>query len=372
MKKSFLIAIAGIIMLSCSQGKNTSLADNNNITITGTVENPQDGLILLQALNNQQLETIDTINLIGDSTFAYSVNQSEPIFYRLNFYNKQYVNLILDDEDVTIKVDGSKADGFSEVNGSTDTEYLNDINEIMTSFQIEVEQLEQEFKSANAESNMEKMEAIQERYRQMEQERNEKLKEEIHKMGTSIAALYGMGFLNPDEEYPFFDKIAAKFEEELPDSRYAKPFIERVNSLSKLAVGQVAPDIALPNPEGDTVKLSSLRGKYVMIDFWAAWCRPCRIENPNVVKLYKQYHNQGFEVYGVSLDRKKEDWVDAIQKDGLGWTHVSDLQYFNSKAARLYNVDAIPATYLLDKEGRIIAKNLRGKALEEKLAEIFG
>ena len=108
-----------------------------------------------------------------------------------------------------------------------------------------------------------------------------------------------------------------------------------------------------------------------MIDFWAAWCRPCRVENPNVVALYKKYNSKGFEVFGVSLDRKKEDWVKAIEMDGLSWTHVSDLQYFNSAAARLYNIQAIPATYLLDKEGKIIAKNLRGIALRKKLEELF-
>ncbi len=108
-----------------------------------------------------------------------------------------------------------------------------------------------------------------------------------------------------------------------------------------------------------------------MIDFWAAWCKPCRVENPNVVKLYDKYHDQGFEIYGVSLDRTKKAWLDAIQEDNLEWIQVSDLKYFDSEAAALYNINAIPATVLLDKEGKIIAKNLRGEALEAKLAEIF-
>ena len=141
--------------------------------------------------------------------------------------------------------------------------------------------------------------------------------------------------------------------------------------MRKLAVGQVAPEITLADPSGNMVSLSSLRGNYVMIDFWAAWCKPCRAENPNVVALYKKYNPKGFEVFGVSLDRKKEDWLKAIEKDGLSWTHVSDLQYFNSEAAQLYNIQAIPATYLLDKEGKIIAKNLRGIALRKKLEELF-
>jgi peroxiredoxin len=145
----------------------------------------------------------------------------------------------------------------------------------------------------------------------------------------------------------------------------------QLDEMRALSVGQMAPDFELPNPEGKMIKLSSLKGKYVMIDFWAAWCKPCRAENPNVVRMYNQYKDKGFEVFGVSLDRTREDWVKAIEVDGLTWPQVSDLNYFNSAAATLYQIDAIPATYLLDPEGKIIAKDLRGASLEAKLAELF-
>ncbi|EMR01386.1 peroxiredoxin family protein [Cesiribacter andamanensis] len=190
-------------------------------------------------------------------------------------------------------------------------------------------------------------------------------------MESSITAVYAVNYLNREEDFPFLDTLATRLSQDLPSSRYVQDFAQGVDKMRGTTIGQVAPEISLPNPEGVTKRLSDLRGNIVMIDFWAAWCGPCRRENPNVVRLYEKYKDKGFEIYGVSLDRSREDWVAAIAKDGLTWTQVSDLSYFNSEAAQTYGINAIPATVLLDKEGRIIARNLRGQALEDKLAEIF-
>lgn len=141
---------------------------------------------------------------------------------------------------------------------------------------------------------------------------------------------------------------------------------------SSVQVGEPAPDITLPTPEGKPLSLSDLRGKVVLIDFWASWCKPCRAENPNVVRVYEQYKDQGFEILGVSLDRSKDAWTQAIQQDNLTWKHVSDLKFWNSEAAQQYGVSAIPYTVLVDREGNIIAERLRGGNLEAKLAEVFG
>lgn len=139
-----------------------------------------------------------------------------------------------------------------------------------------------------------------------------------------------------------------------------------------LRKGQPAPDIALPGPDGQIYRLSSLRGKWVLIDFWASWCRPCRMENPNVVRLYQKYHPKGFEIFGVSLDYQREAWLQAIKQDNLMWTHVSDLKGWQSAAAQLYRINSIPSTVLVDPEGRIAAKGLRGASLEARLREIYG
>ncbi|MDN5199772.1 TlpA disulfide reductase family protein [Fulvivirgaceae bacterium BMA10] len=369
MKNINFLLLFSFMALACNQAGQQEL---DGIKISGKVNNPQEGLIVLEMLKDNAMVTLDTIELNEDQTFLATVEVASPNFYRLNFYNQQIVPFILNNEDVEIVVDGNVRNGFAEVKGSTDTDYFNQINDIMQDFQVATQKLNARFGEAQRANDQALAVQLREEYTASEQANKEKIKEAINGMGNSIVAIIATNYLDKDADFAFMDQLAQKFEKELPNSQFTKELSSKVNSLRKLAIGQVAPDITLENPQGEMVSLSSLRGKYVMIDFWAAWCRPCRMENPNVVKMYKKYNAKGFEVFGVSLDRKKEDWVKAIDQDGLNWTHVSDLKYFNSEAAKLYDIQAIPATYLIDKEGKIIAKNLRGKALEDKLAEIFG
>jgi len=176
------------------------------------------------------------------------------------------------------------------------------------------------------------------------------------------------------KKHPLFLPYAKAFVSNFQSSDPAatakmKQEIKRAEAFSK---GGAAPDFTLPSPEGKDISLSDFRGKVLLIDFWASWCGPCRRENPNVVKVYEEYKDQGFEILGVSLDRKKERWLKAIEQDGLSWPQVSDLKGWQNAAAQLYGVRSIPHTVLLDREGKIIARNLRGPALEAKLKEVFG
>ncbi len=363
--------LAVFAFASCTQGQNgRGAADNQNIVLQGKIENPSAGNIVLEEIQNNSAVPVDTFELAADNSFKENLKVTEPGFYRLNLYGKQYVTLILDNEDVQIVADMNSMQP-AKVEGSEDTDYLEKINNIVRSNQEEVRALEQQFLEARKNDEQARMKALQEDYLAMEATKREKVKNAMRGMNSSIAQIYGVNYLDKEGDFPFLDSLATRLKNDLPESKYVKDFTQGVDAMRATVVGQIAPEISLPNPEGEVKKLSDLRGNVVMIDFWAAWCGPCRRENPNVVKMYEKYHDKGFEIYGVSLDRKKEDWVKAIEKDGLSWTQVSDLSYFNSEAAKDYSVNAIPATVLLDKEGRIIARNLRGEELEKKLEEIF-
>jgi peroxiredoxin len=188
---------------------------------------------------------------------------------------------------------------------------------------------------------------------------------------VSLDALKKFGGSMP--EYAVVAPLFESFSKALKNSSAGKEYAEGLAKLKATAVGSIAPEFTQNDRDGNPVKLSSFRGKYLLVDFWASWCGPCRQENPNVVKAYARYHDKGFEILGVSLDNEKgrENWLKAIEKDGLTWTQVTDLKYWNNEVAQLYGIKSIPQNFILDPSGKIIAKNLRGEALEKKLAELF-
>lgn len=188
----------------------------------------------------------------------------------------------------------------------------------------------------------------------------------------SLLALSSLG--TPNADVSGLEPLYEGLSQELKDTEAGKQLRLSLNTLKATAIGTLAPDFTQNDTEGKPVKLSSFRGKYVLIDFWASWCPPCRQENPNVVRVFNKYKTKNFTIVGVSLDRPgdKAAWLQAIKADGLAWTQVSDLKYWQNEVAALYMVQSIPQNFLVDPDGKIIAKNLRGEDLEHKLAELFG
>lgn len=163
----------------------------------------------------------------------------------------------------------------------------------------------------------------------------------------------------------------AKISSELAGCPYVKDLDGIIKQLENVQIGKVAPEFSLPDTAGVSVSLSDFRGKYVLLDFWASWCPPCRRENPNVVKAFNEYKDKNFTIVGISLDKDKSKWMKAIADDNLAWTHLSDLKYWDSEIPALYGVRGIPANVLLDPDGVIVAKNITGEDLHKKLKEVI-
>lgn len=340
------------------------------VTIAGELENPPPGIVLLSEYLDDRTEVRDTIAVDPQGKFEYSLELEGPGFYELNLYDEKIARLALYDEDVDIYYDFGDEESL-KITGSKDTDHISKVDELSILYQEEINDLNSQYYEAMGAKDQQSIKEIQKKAMEMESLHSERVKATIRSMDGSFASLAAVGMINPRSDFRFLDSLMTGLDEKYPNTKPIVSLRQQLDELRVLSVGQPAPEISLPNPEGEVVNLSDLRGKYVLIDFWAAWCKPCREENPNVVRLYNQYKDEGFEVFGVSLDRTREAWVEAIEQDGLEWTQVSDLQYFNSEAASTYQINAIPATYMVDPEGNIVAKDLRGISLENKLKELF-
>lgn len=295
-------------------------------------------------------------------------------FYLVNFFDTpkpQKVLVILEGgETVDIVADGmNDEDGKSAFTMKGDypnVKFMLELMAISKEMEAKVRKWNQEIQ---VDPKQEKR--IQAEFTQAQAASTAKIKALIPQMGSHLVALWATNFLPAEKEMASLEEIANRLNQARPNHPQVKQFVANLNRLRGVNEGAMAPEINLATPEGPNLALSSLRGKYVLIDFWASWCGPCRRENPNVVKTYANYKDKGFEIYGVSLDQNREAWLKAIETDKLVWKHVSDLQYWSSAGAQAYQVNSIPQTFLLDPAGRIIAKGLRGTALDQYLAQLF-
>lgn len=368
-----LFILAGVALVACSGNK-----PGKEITISGRVTYPQPGdIVLSEVRKDSQKPYEDTIKLKFDHTFEKKIRITEPGYYKLDFYKRQFINIVLDKSDLDITADANEPDGFFEIKGSPDQDLVLQLQKIVEDAQKSEAALAigNEFEGASREGNETKIMQLQKRYQEeIMFKAYDSAASLVRKAPVSLGLIYllqNSSAFDKDRYFSLYLETSDRAKKEWPENLYSKEFVSYVDRLKKTAIGQPAPEISLPTPEGKVVSLSSFKGKYVLVDFWAKWCGPCRQENPNVVKAYKQFNGKGFEILGVSLDRVKQDWIAAIQEDGLVWTQVSDLKYFDCQAAKDYNIEGIPFSVLVDPNGVIIAKNLRGIDLQKKLEEVL-
>lgn len=372
MKSVLLIgALLGMANACNRSASPTGAAAGTGYQLDGQLTNAPAGTkVYLAELGENQFISRDTATTDEKGNFSLQGTVPEASVYQVKLDDANQLLVVLGNGS-RIKLSGdarSLADNYT-VQGSKDSELMQQLSRIMQASRAGMGKLEQRYTRAAQANRTDSLQAIQKVASAMQQQNAAAIKQLVRQNPNSVVSAFVVGnLINPDEQFSFADSMATEFRKTLPDSRYTKALAAKLDPLRSTAVGVVAPEIRLAAPDGKDVALSSLRGKYVLIDFWASWCGPCRQENPNVVKMYNKYKGKGFEIYSVSFDQDRAKWLKAIASDQLTWTQVSDLKGWESAAGQAYGVKSIPQTVLLDPQGRIIAKNLRGPQLEEELA----
>ncbi len=258
------------------------------------------------------------------------------------------------------------------VGGQAQEDYL-EYRRMINQLVMVQQKMQQDFMEAQQRGDMNTQQAIQAEYQSLNGRYIGNLKNFIKSHPKSPVSGYIIysDFGNPN--IPFEDVVEALsyMDSSMHETKFVKLAQKRVEDKQGTMVGYKATNFSQTTPDGKKISLSDFKGKYVLVDFWASWCRPCRMENPNVVAAYNRFKDKGFTILGVSMDSNKDPWVAAIKQDNLTWTHVSDLKGWGNEVGKLYNVTGIPQNFLIDKDGKIVAKDLRGAALDEKLAEIL-
>ncbi len=369
--KWLVLCCFSLLLFSCKQF--------NGYTINGSVKNGNNMKVYLEDISEQAPVIIDT-TIVRDNKFEIK-NYSDNGIYRLRFGEdaRNSIYLFIQKKD-NIRIDADLAEIQQYmVSGSRGSGHIKNLVTASKTKFADVDSTLIQYKNA-PENQQDSLKTI---YENTKRSYIAFVKEFIEKEENNDIACFALNFFGPflENEVPYLVDITEKLHNAAPESKYIDNWYQSMQRYkesvlaeqqSGLPAGMTAPDIILQNPNGDTIQLSVLKGNIVLLDFWASWCQPCRMENPNVVKLYKAYHTKGLEIFSVSLDANAEQWKKAIAKDGLIWTHHgSDFSGWQSPVAQLYKVTSIPCTYLLDKKGVIVARNLRGAELEEKVKELL-
>jgi peroxiredoxin len=388
MKKTIAILLSlGVLIIGCKQR-------GSNIVVKGELKNAVSSYIYLQELTTQNNGHADSILLDKSGEFKFKKRILYPTFFALRIGHTKSVTLIAMPKE-RIMITGSASNLFKtyKVEGSEESKRVQILNSMLAICLEKRDSLNlvlQQFKDNPNIVNIRK--TLSMNFQNYIDDQRQFTQAFIDKWPSSLASLYALYqqvdensfVLYKDEDYKYFAKVDSILYRSYPEAPYVKALHSNVEQMMEQqralklksllsAMGAKAPEIALPSPKGDTIRLSSTKGKAVLLNFWASWSKPSREENAKLMNLYKKYKYKGFEIFQVSLDKSKDAWVKAIKDDGLKyWINVSDLKYMQSPVVSLYNFDQVPTSFLIDKDGTLMSKNLSDIDLENKLIELLG
>lgn len=359
MKKIVFLLIVVLAQFACGNRENEFVLDGQLVN-NGPIK---------KVLLYQDAKLVDSAFLNEENKFRFRKAGSQAKLYTLEAGNKEYFFVLENGEVAKFKADLEDPKSEYSIEGSEMSIKLKGFNALNQAYLSQIAALEDAYTQQVAERPDKREEILTDlrvKYDSLTHVHGSSVVDFAKKNIDNLAGFFAISSID-DAQYLAFEQDKIAFAEEIKDkfgnNDAVRNFVSYMAELKPLSIGQKAPDFELLDLKGKTVKLSDFRGKYTLVDFWASWCQPCRIENPNIVAQYHRFKDKGFDILGVSLDSKLDNWKRAIQEDHLTWTHVSDLAMWNSKAAELYKVRQIPSSFLLNPEGVIIAKNLTGDSL---------
>ena len=372
MKKITLLALLTLSILSCNNLK------DNEFLISGTANGIENGKKVFIEVQTETGTLAKDTAVVTDGKFELKGITEEIDLGFIRIENEQ-INLPLILEEGKIEINIVKDSLHkSTLGGTPNNDKFQKFNTESRAISEKVAKFEKdngpEMQKAQMSNDTVTINKLLKEYKKFQNEMNDYSKKFIKENPDAYLSVLLLEnflmrqYLTPEEIKSYFEGL----DKDVKETKSGKKIKTALDSMSAIVIGKPAPNFSAPSPEGKTISLKESLGKVTIIDFWASWCGPCRAENPNVVALYNEFHPQGLNIIGVSLDKDAAKWKEAIAKDGLIWPHVSNLKFWEDPIAKQYNVQSIPATFILDEKGNIVAKDLRGEELRAKVAALLG